>query len=117
MLCDNDQIPSDATTVIQTGGDEEHIDSRHPIGTGVGYVSPTVVSSELPVLKNKFKKNPPIAEVEVLKTTNTSELIGNMDITKIISSTTEIPTIVSTDTTTTKIYLQNSTNVSLFSIM
>lgn len=113
MLCDNDQSPSDASTSIQTGGVEDNIDSRNPIGTGVGYVSPTIVSSELPILKNKFKKNPPIAEVEVVKITNTSELMGNMDINKITSLTTENPTTIPTDVTT-KINLQNSTNVSSY---
>lgn len=113
MICDNDQSSSDTSTLTQTGEIEDNIDSRNPIGTGVGYVSPTIVSSELPILKNKFTKNPPIAEVEVVKITNTSELMGNMDINKVASSTTENPTKISTDGTT-KVNLQNFPNVSTY---
>lgn len=110
MICDNDQSPSDASTVLETSLDEDNVESQRPIGTGVGYVSPTIISPEIPTFKNKYTKNPPIPEVEVLKTTNTSELIGSMqDTTRTIPSTTE-STTVAIDTTT-KYPVQNSTNV------
>lgn len=109
MLCDNDQSPSDASTVLETSLDEDNADSQRPLGTGVGYVSPTIIAPEIPTFKNKYVKNPPIPEVEVLKTTNTSELIGTMDTTRTISSTAESTT--ATIDTTTKYSVQNSTNV------
>lgn len=109
MICDNDQSPSDASTVLETSIDEDNVDSQRPLGTGVGYVSPTIISPEIPTFKNKFTKSPPISEVEVVKTTNTSELIASMDTTRTISSTTE-STTVAVDTTT-KYSVQNFTNV------
>lgn len=116
MICDNDQSPSDASTVLETSLDEDNVDSQRPIGTGVGYVSPTIISPEIPTFKNKYTKNPPIPEVEVVKTTNTSELIGNMqDTTRAIPSTTE-STTVAIDTTT-KFYVQNTTNVCYIDII
>lgn len=110
MVCNNDPVSSVASTALETTIEEDNIDSRHPLGTGVGYVSPTNVSPEIPILKNKFKKNPPISEVEVVKTTNSSELFGNMDTTRTIPSTTE-STTVAIDTTT-KYYIPTTTNVS-----
>lgn len=113
MVCDNDQSSSDASVVLETSIDEDDVDSPHPIGTGVGYASPTVVSPEIfSTSKTKFKKNPPIAEVEVVKNTNSSELLGIMETTRTIPSTTE-STTVAIDTTT-KYYVQTSTNVSKF---
>lgn len=113
MVCDNDQSPSDASAVLDTIIEEDEEDSQHPIGTGVGYASPTIVSPDVfPTSKNKFKKNPPIAEVEVVKNTNTSELLGIMETTRSIPSTTESTTVAVE--TTTKYFAQNSTNVSKF---
>lgn len=112
MVCDNEQSPSDASTILETSLDEDNVESQRPLGTGVGYVSPTVISPEIPVSKNKFKKNPPIPEVEVVKSTNPSELLASMESTRTISSTTE-STTVAIDTTT-KYSIQNSTNVSRF---
>jgi len=113
MVCDNDQSSSDASAVSETIIDEDDVESQHPIGTGVGYASPTIVSPDIfPTSKNKFKKNPPIAEVEVVKNTNTSELLGIMETTRTVPSTTE-STTVAIDTTT-KYFVQNSTNVSKF---
>jgi hypothetical protein len=109
MVCDNDQSPSDASTILETNPDEENVESQRPLGTGVGYVSPTNISPEIPVSKNKLKKNPPISEVEVVKSTNPSELLASMDTTRTISSTTESTTIAID--MTTKYSIQNSTNV------
>ncbi|XP_025405534.1 uncharacterized protein LOC112679828 [Sipha flava] len=108
MVCDNDQSPSDASTILETNPDEENVESQRPLGTGVGYVSPTNISPEIPVSKNKLKKNPPISEVEVVKSTNPSELLASMDTTRTISSTTESTTIAID--MTTKYSIQNSTN-------
>lgn len=113
MVCDNDQSSSDASAMLETIIEEDDMDSQHPIGTGVGYASPTIVSPEIfPTSKNKFKKNPPIAEVEVVKNTNTSELLGIVETTRTIPSTTESTTVAIE--TTTKYFVQNTTNVSIF---
>lgn len=110
MVCDNEQGLSIASTAQETTIDEDNVESRHQLGTGVGYVSPTNVSPEIPVSKNKFKKNPPISEVEVVKTTNSSELFGNIDSTRTIPLTTESTTVAIE--TTTKYSIPTSTNVS-----
>lgn len=112
MVCDNDQSPSDASTILESTLDEDNVEPQRPLGTGVGYVSPTVILPEIPVSKNKFKKNPPISEVEVVKSTNPSELLASMETTRAIPSTTE-STTAAIDTTT-KFSVQNSTNVSIF---
>lgn len=109
MVCDNDQSPSDASAILETSLDEENVESQRPLGTGVGYVSPTNISPEIPVSKNKLKKNPPISEVEVVKSTNPSELLSSMDTTRTIFTNTE-STTAAIDITT-KYSLQNSTNV------
>lgn len=113
MICDNDQSSSDASAMLETIIEEDDEDPQHPIGTGVGYASPTIVSPEIfPTSKNKFKKNPPIAEVEVVKNTNSSELLEIMETTRTIPSTTESTTI--SIETSTKSFVQNTTNVSKF---
>lgn len=114
MVCDNDQSSSGVSSVLETSVDEDNVDSQHPIGTGVGYVSPTNVSPEIPVPKNKLKKNPPIPEVEVVKNTNSSEFLGSVDTTRVISSTTESTTTVAGDSTTKSSFVQNPTSVSSF---
>lgn len=96
MVCDNDQSSS---AVLETSVEQDNANSQHPLGTGVGYASPTIISPEIPVSKNKFKKNPPVSEVEVVKTTNSSEPNGNIDTTKTVSSTAEGTTTVPIDTT------------------
>lgn len=113
MICDNEQSPSDASTILETSIDEDGTNSRHPIGTGVGYVNPTIVSAEIPTSNNNYKKKPPISEVEVVDPSNSSELIGHlMDTAKSVSSTTEGTITTIAIDTTTKYYVQNSTNVS-----
>lgn len=109
MVCDNDQSPSDASAALETSLDEDNVDSQRPLGTGVAYVSPTIISPEIPTAKNKYKKNPPISEVEVVK--NSSEFMANADATRTVSSTTDSTTTVAIDSTT-KYSIQNSTNVS-----
>lgn len=115
MSCDNEQSPSDASAVLETSVEEDNVDLPRPIGTGVGYVSPTIVSPDIsaPATKNKFKKNPPVSEVEVVNITNTSELMGNIDIPKTIFSTTESTTMATVDSTP-KYSIQNNTSVSNF---
>ncbi|XP_060857640.1 leucine-rich repeat and fibronectin type III domain-containing protein 1-like protein [Metopolophium dirhodum] len=109
MVCDTEQSSSDASVMLESIIEEDDVDSQHPIGTGVGYASPTIVSPEIfPTSKNKFKKNPPIAEVEVVKNTNTSELLGIIETTRAIPSTTESTTVAIE--TTTKYFVQNTTN-------
>lgn len=113
MVCDNEQSPSDSSAVVETSLDEDNQDSQRPIGTGVGYASPTIVSPEISTSQNKHKKNPPISEVEVVQNINSSEYSGNMDSTKTGFSTTESTTTVVIDTTT-KNSMKNSANVSYF---
>lgn len=113
MVCDNEQSSSDSSSVVETSLDEDNQDAQRPIGTGVGYASPTNVSPEISTLKNKLKKNPPISEVEVVQNINSSEYSGSMDSTKSGFSTTESTTTVVIDTTT-KNSMKNSVNVSYF---
>lgn len=113
MVCDNEQSPSDASAVSEPGVDEDDANSQHSLGTGVGYVSPTIVSAEIPTTINNYKKNPPISEVEVVDPTNSSELHGHLvDTTKTVYSTTESTTTTAAIDTTTKFFVQNTTNVS-----
>jgi len=112
MVCDNDQSSSDPSAVLESSLDEDNEEPQHPIGTGVGYVSPTAVSPEIPNSKNKYKNNPPVSEVEIVQNTNSSEYMGTLDSNKAISSTTE-STTVSVDTTT-KHTTKNSINVSKY---
>jgi len=103
MVCDdNDQSSSDASAVLETSAvDQENANVPRPLGTGVGYASPTNIAPEIPAPKNKFKKNPPVSDAEVAKTANgSSESIGNADAAgAAASSTTDSPTTVAVDTT------------------
>lgn len=114
MVCDSEQSPSDASAVSEPEVDEDEANPQHSLGTGVGYVSPTIVSAEIPTTNNNYKKNPPISEVEVVDPTNSSELYGGhlADTTKTVSSTTESTTATAAIDTTTKYFVQNTTNVS-----
>jgi len=112
MVCDNDQSSSDTSAVLETSVEHDNANSQHPLGTGVGYASPANISPEIPVSKNKFKKNPPVSEAEVTKTTNSSEPNGNVDSTRTVSSTTDGTTTVAVDTTAKSI-VPTTPNVSV----
>lgn len=113
MVCDNDQSSSDTSAVLETSVEHDNANSQRPLGTGVGYASPTNISPEIiPVSKNKFKKIPPVSETEVTKTANSSEPIGNVDSTRAVSSTTDGTTTVAAVDTTAKSVVSTTPNVS-----
>lgn len=118
MVCDNEESSSSGIpSVVETSLEEENVDPQRPtLGVGVGYVSPTIVTTGLAGTMYKPKKD--YQELDMAKNSNSSDFpSSNVDTlpNKVSSSTTESISTSSANTgvvdTVTKSSVQSSTTV------
>ncbi|XP_050529564.1 uncharacterized protein LOC126899071 [Daktulosphaira vitifoliae] len=115
MVCeDNEKGSSGIPSVVEASLEDENSDSKSSLGVGIGYVVPTSVSTEVPLSRNKPKKDNP--NQDLTKTFNSTDFSSSHvdDSSKIVSSmitessSTVVPGIAET---VTKYSGQNPANV------